>query len=130
MCRLFKRLGIVFSMLLAAGLFVVPMQAAAQNYDMPGEAGGADFSQEEISAFASAQAQVMEIEQEFSAEFAQAESPEEQQAIMEEANEKMMDVIEREGLSIEVFNQIATQAQTDPDLQQQLEEAMQGYMMQ
>lgn len=130
MFKKFKRIGVVFSMLFAAGLFIVPMQVTAQDYEMPGEAEGADFSQEEISAFARAQAQVMEIEQEFSAQFAEAGDPAEQQAIMEEANEKMLDVIEQEGLSIEVFNQIATQAQTDSELQQQLNEAMQRHMMQ
>lgn len=120
MYKLVKRCAGLLSVMLIAGLVLSPARVLSENH----------FSDSQIDSFVRAQTEIMQLEQRYSAEFAEAETEMEQQMVMQEANEKMMNVIESEEIDLDMFNEIATHAQEDPDLQGRLKNAMQELMMQ
>jgi hypothetical protein len=73
------------------------------------------FSDAELQTFAEAAKEVQQINQEYQPQMQQAQTPEEQQSIRDEATEKMVEAIEQKGLSVEQYNQIASAAQSDPE---------------
>lgn len=95
-----------------------------------GEGETVEISDANIQLFAKAQGEIMQLEQKFASQFAQATEPAEQQAIMEQANEEMMAVIEGLGMELNFFNQMALQIQSDPQLQEKLNQALQEQRMQ
>lgn len=92
--------------------------AAAQGYGAPTQQQPQQqpsFSDAELQTFAEAAMEVQQINQEYQPQMQQAQTPEEQQSIREEATEKMVEIIEQKGLSVEQYNEIASAAQSDPE---------------
>ncbi len=83
-----------------------------------------EISDADIQRFAKAQTKILQLEQKFASQFAETTEPEEQQALMEQANEEMMAVIEDVGLEVDYFNQMALQMHSDPELQEKLRQAL------
>lgn len=75
---------------------------------------GLSFSDNEIKAFAEAVKEVQNISQEYQPQMQKAETPDQQQAVRKEAEDKMISAIEGKGLSVDQYNQIAAAAQSDP----------------
>jgi hypothetical protein len=79
---------------------------------------------EEVSSFVSAYASIMELQLAYQEEFQQASSPEEAQAIEARAQGEVEEAIEDEGLSMQRFDEIARQLQTDPALQERVQQEL------
>jgi GTP1/Obg family GTP-binding protein len=87
--------------------------AVAQGYGAPTQQQQQpSFSDAELQTFAEAAMEVQQINQEYQPQMQQAQTPEEQQSIRDEATEKMVEAIEEKGLSVEQYNEIASAAQT------------------
>ncbi len=109
---------------LSAGVFAAFVAFAPGAYSASGNAGSgeADFDQEQIESFATAQDEVTQIQQEYTSQIQQAD---EQQAaqLQKEAQQEMVSAVEDAGLSVKEFNRIAQAARNDQELQEQIQDA-------
>lgn len=80
------------------------------------------YTESDLEAFLEAATEVQNIKVAYDPIFADAETEAEQEAIWTEATDKMVDAIQEAGLTIDQFNEIATTAQGDPELAQEIEE--------
>lgn len=98
-------------------------QGAPQQGAPAGQMGGAqtEISEEDLQKFAEADSAVGEIRDEFSERLSKAENQEEAQSLQMEAQEKMVEAVQSEGLEIPKYNEIATRMQSDPELQQRVQ---------
>lgn len=94
----------------------------ADHYQAGARPAAEDVSDQEISAFARAQQSIGEIQEEYSAQIAATEDPMEEQMIVQEANEKMVEAVQSEGLDVMRYNTILNAAQNDPDMQRRIME--------
>ncbi|QJD58799.1 DUF4168 domain-containing protein [Pseudomonas sp. gcc21] len=95
----------------------------AQQGAPAGQMGGAqtEISEEDLQKFSKADSAVGEIRDDFSQRLSQAENQEEAQSLQMEAQEKMVEAVQSEGLEIPKYNEIATRMQSDPELQQRVQ---------
>ena len=84
-----------------------------------------DVSDEEIQSFAAAMIDVQELGQEWTQRMQETEDQEELSQMQQEAQEEMIGAIEDHGMTVEEYNEIATAAQQDPELAQEIEQAAQ-----
>ena len=115
-----KRASIVaLAAALAAGsAWTVP--ALGQGAGASGQPGmeqkqGASFSDEQLKTFAEAVKEVKQISNEYQPKMEAAKSEEDQQVVRQEATAQMVEAIEKKGLSVDQYNQIAMVARTDPE---------------
>lgn len=99
---------------LIAGLFVAALAWAPL--------AAADYSDAEIESFTAALLDVQEIGQEWTQRMQQAESEEEIQGMREQAQNEMINAIETHGLTVDEYNEIATAAQNDPELAEDIQQ--------
>lgn len=129
----------LLSLLLVLGLAVHGM---AQNYGTPeGQQGQqdqyqqqgqqqdpweqqqavpSDFSDEEIDKVATAYVDIIDIREEYHGRLAEVDDPEVAQQIQMEANEKITEAVENNGIDVETYNNVITAAQTDEGLMNDL----------
>ncbi len=133
----------LFSMLLVFGLALPGM---AQNYGSPEgqqgqqeytppegqqeqqqqdpweqqQADPADFSDQDIDNAASAYVDIIDIREQYQQQLAEVDDPEAAQDIQMEANEKITEAVEDNGIDVETYNDIITAAQTDEGLMNEL----------
>ena len=124
-----KSAGLLRSTLLFA-LILAPASAWSQEEyqgeSLSGQGSQVEVSADEIIVFAKAQHQVDRIREEFNERLPNAQNSEEQQRIVQEANDKMVNAIQDQGLTVERYNTILTAAQSDPELQNRILQAMQS----
>lgn len=103
---------------LAAALFLTAaaLPAAAQ------QAAPAEYSQEELEAFAAATQKVQQLNQKWIPQISQAETAEENAQMRERAMQEMAAAVRDEGLTVEEYNEIFDAAQQDPEVMQQIEQ--------
>lgn len=111
------------SALLSALLLATAPAIAQTDAAMPPAAAqpAASIDDAQLEKFATALNKISQLQEEAMAKLGQVENQEQAQAIQQEANESMVDAVTESGLSVEDYNQIANQLQTDPALQQRLE---------
>jgi hypothetical protein len=95
-------------------------QGATGTQTQMGTAMQGEISDQDLERFASAEAKVSEIRDDFSERLSQAEDQSEAQSLQLEAQEKMVEAVQSEGLAVPTYNEIATRMQTDPELQQRM----------
>ena len=93
------------------------MVAVPANAQMP-EAEAEEIPQDELELFAEIYLEADEIRQELDMQVAAADSPEEAQQIQEEANQRMMQVIEDHGMSLERYQEVTHALNADPEQHQ------------
>lgn len=76
----------------------------------------ADISDKKLEKFADSLGEIMEIREDFTAKLEQTGDPAEAQQLQQQANEKMMETVENNDLSIEEYNAINQAVQNDPQL--------------
>ena len=101
--------------------FAVSAGLAAALFMGSAFAQGTGFSDESLQSFAVAAVQVMEINASAQRSMIGAESADEQQQVQAEASEQMVLAIESQGLTVEQYNEIATAAQADPEVANQIQ---------
>jgi hypothetical protein len=111
------------------GLAASPLaagSAAAQDEVQPPatmEAPAASFDEQTLQSFVVAFLQVDEINRTYMPQMQEADTPEEQQQVQQQATEEMVLAVENaEGISVDEYNAIIETAQTDPELAQQINE--------
>ncbi len=104
-------------------LALLPATGWSQGYGFEQQPAQVEVTDHEVEAFAEAQNEVGQIQQDYQTRIADAADPEAQQAIVEEANEKMVDAVQECGLSVERYNTILNSAHADPELQARISQA-------
>ena len=82
------------------------------------------FTENTVRQFAQAAVQVQAIGQEYHPQLQAAQSDAERNAIRQKASDRMVTAIRQEGISLEVYNQIAAAARTNPELDNQISRLM------
>jgi len=116
--------------LLTAGMVSAPAMAqesggnAAQQQTQQSQQAAPtaqDFSEQQLQQFADASQEIASVSQEYTQRLQGAEGQSEQQEIRQEANEKMIAVVEDSGLTVETFNAIGQAVQQDPELMKKVQ---------
>ena len=99
---------------------------AQQQQGQPGAAPAqqqqaAPVSDGDLKKFVDASEDVAKIRDEFSQKLNNADDQEKAQQLQQEAQDKMLDAVKKSGLDAMKYNEIATQIQADPQLQQRAE---------
>jgi transcription initiation factor IIF auxiliary subunit len=106
------------ALLMAAGATQVSAQQASQApATQPAPAVQAsDISDKKLEKFADSLGEIMEIREDFTAKLEKTGDPAEAQQLQQQANEKMMNTVADNDLSIEEYNAINQAVQNDPQL--------------
>ena len=118
--------NLLLATLLAAPFIWAPMAVAGDmegDMDMGGEAPEVNVSDEEVANFAAAMVDVQELGQQWTQRMQETDDQEELSQMQQEAQEEMIGAIEDHGMTVEEYNEIATAAQQDPELAQEIEQA-------
>ena len=83
-----------------------------------------DFSDQELQQFAEAATDIQEISAQWEPRLQQAETQEEIEQVRQAANEEMVEAIEDNGLSVEKYSEIYMSAQSDPELNERVNQYM------
>lgn len=98
---------------------VTSQSAAAQSAET--------FTSEELDIFTNALLEVAEVREKFTPRLQSAENEEEEAAIVEEANQEIMQVIEdADGITVDRYTEIAQAANEDQELNQRIIERVQS----
>ncbi|HEX7007931.1 MAG TPA: DUF4168 domain-containing protein [Alphaproteobacteria bacterium] len=80
-----------------------------------------NVSAEQLKSFADASLEVDKISQEYAPKLQAAKTAEDQEAVRKEATEKMVDAVQKKGLTVEDYRRIAIAARANPDLAREIE---------
>lgn len=115
------------SVLLSAAAFVFAGAASAgalaQQQTPPPPAAqqeAAPATEQEVKQFAKADKQIAKLTEEWQPKVQEAGSPQEAQQLQQAAQAEMVKAIEKEGLTVDRYNQIYAQAQADPALAERI----------
>ncbi|NIC06333.1 DUF4168 domain-containing protein [Billgrantia bachuensis] len=123
-----QRMTALFSAaLLTAGLMTVQAHAQQDPAQDPAgqpqaQAPAQDFSDDQLQQFADASQEIAVISQEYTERLHAAEDEQAQQEVRMEANDKMVEVVEDNGLDVDTFNAIGHAIQQDPELMQRVQQ--------
>jgi hypothetical protein len=108
----------IFAAALVAALSMLAQPAAAQQQ----APASAQYSEEQLEAFASATLKVEQLSAKWTPQIAEAQTPDENAARREQAMQEMRSAVRDEGLSVEQYNSIYELSQRDPEVMQTIEE--------
>jgi|GEM_PF-170559 len=95
-----------------------PAQAAPDT--MP-ETPSTGFSEDELTSFVDAAMEVQAVQQDYMAQIEAAPEDAERQALVQEAQQEMANVVEEtEGMDVQTYNEIGQAAQTNPELNERI----------
>jgi hypothetical protein len=104
----------------ALGPALAQQQPEAQPVPAP-TPGAQQFDEDKLRSFAVAYLEVSKVAQQYQPQLQATTDPQEQKRIQTEATNNMVQVVERaEGITVEEYNTIASNAQSDPALAQQI----------
>lgn len=113
----------LFALFMAAGASQVSAQQATQPQTTQPQATQAapamqasEISDKKLEKFADSLGEIMEIREDFTAKLEQTGDPAEAQQLQQQANQKMMETVENNDLSIEEYNAINQAVQNNPQL--------------
>ncbi|MFG3451939.1 DUF4168 domain-containing protein [Pseudomonas knackmussii] len=106
------------ALLMAAGASQVSAQQANQAPATQAAPAmqASEISDKKLEKFADSLGEIMEIRQDFTAKLEKTGDPSEAQQLQQQANEKMMNTVVENDLSIEEYNAINQAVQNDPKL--------------
>jgi len=122
------RMSALFSAaLIAAGLMTAQAHAQQDPAQDPAaqsqaQAPAQDFNNDELQQFADASQEIAVISQEYTERLHAAEDEQAQQEVRMEANDRMVEVVEQNGLDVDTFNAIGHAIQQDPELMQRVQQ--------
>lgn len=114
--------NLIMATLIAAPLAWAPLAMAYED-DMDAGAPDIEVSSAEVESFAAAMLDVQQLGQEWTQRMQETEDQEELSQMQQEAQEEMISAIEDHGMTVEEYNEIATAAQQDPELAQEIQQA-------
>ena len=98
--------------------------AALLTFSMAAVAQEADFSDQELDQFVSAQDDVMDIRDEYVQRIEATDDRDEAMALEQEANQMMVEAVEDTGLTVETYSEIAQAASQDMELAERIQAKM------
>lgn len=113
---------------LVVGLSLGVMSAAAspfvfsQSLEAPTEQSAPSYSDAELKSFAVAAIEVKRIHDAYAPKFESAASSEEQQQVQQTASQEMIRAVEKEGISVEKYEEIAGQVKANPAVAERVRE--------
>jgi len=120
MTKLHTRLvstGFAALLMAAGGSQVSAQQASPAPATQPAPVvEAADISDKKLEKFADSLGEIMEIREDFTAKLEKTGDPAEAQQLQQQANEKMMNTVQENDLSIQEYNAINRAVQNDPKL--------------
>ncbi len=102
--------------LAGAGAFAPLALAQTETQPQEQEAPKVSYDQQTLETYAAAMMEVVEIGERKQPEIAEAETEERAEEVWVEMQEEMVSAVERQGMTVEQYNEITQQAQMDPDL--------------
>lgn len=84
--------------------------------------GDAEFTEAQLAAFMVARAEVREIQSEYASRLQEVTDDQEVARLQSEAQEKMLEAVQDEDLTVDEFNQMARKANSDPEFMDRLQE--------
>ncbi|MDT0617840.1 DUF4168 domain-containing protein [Salinisphaera sp. P385] len=105
----------------ALGLGVSGIAVAQQEPAQQQAPQAKDFEKAELESFVEAQSEVSTISQDYQKKMQNADDPEAQASMRQEANQEMVQAVNDAGLDPSTYNAIAQAAQSDPQLAQKIE---------
>jgi hypothetical protein len=105
-----------------AGLFCTPAVFAQAAPKPPAGEVAPSYSDDELKSFAVAVVEVQRINDTYVQKLESAASPEEQQQLRQAASQEMVQAVQKEGMSVDKYKAIMSQAQTDPVVAQRVKE--------
>ena len=108
----------LLALLMSAGASQVSAQQASQPQTQQAAPAmqASDISDKKLEKFADSLGEIMEIRQDFTAKLEKTGDPAEAQQLQQQANDKMMETVENNDLSIEEYNAINQAVQNNPQL--------------
>lgn len=104
----------------------VPLASAETDSTPPEQqAGELNVNTQTLKTFADATREVNQIDADYQPRMESAASPQEREQIEGEATGKMVEAVERKGLTVDQYNQIALLAQVQPNVAEQIVQYMQ-----
>ena len=79
---------------------------------------------QDLQKFANAASEVVQVKQKWLPTIIGQTTPADQERAQQQAMEEMTQVVRKNGLSVDQYNQIADAAKSDPDLQRRIEERL------
>lgn len=110
------------SVLTAAFVLLAAVGHAEAQVPQPQEELPDPPDREELVTFTEAYVDVEEVQLELSEEVAQAETPEEANALQEEANEEILGILEEKELEVERYREITMVLNADEELRAEFQE--------
>lgn len=101
-------------------------QQQGQGMGAPEQQQQADFSDQELRTFVELQDEIGEVREEYVSEIEAAGSEDEARQLQQEAQTEMVEVIEDAGMSVEEYNAIAVAYNSDPSIQERVDELADG----
>jgi len=98
--------------------------AVAQQAEVPAQQAApatTEYSDSQLQKFVNASKQVAAISSEYTPKLQAADDQQEQQEIYREADEKMVEAVQNEGMSVDEFNGINQAVQADPQLMERVQ---------
>ncbi len=108
---------------IAAVLSSAGIAAAQNNPPAPAQQKPAQADETTVKTFAVALAAVKDVQTTYIDKIQNAKEPDVAAMLQREAQSEMIKVVQEKGLSVEQYNLLAQQMQTDPDFRQQVERA-------
>ncbi|SFD79918.1 protein of unknown function [Thiohalospira halophila DSM 15071] len=106
--------------LLAAGALATAPAAFGQAQQQGQGAPNMEMNAETLDSFADAYVEVRDIQSDFADQLGSVEDREKAQSLQREAQEEMVSAVEDAGLSVQEYNQVASQMQNDPELREKV----------
>lgn len=88
----------------------------SQELQAPIEQSATNYSESELKSFATAAIEVRKIQIAYAPQYQGATSAEEQQQVQQTAVEEMARAIQKEGISVDKYNEIVGQIRTNPGI--------------
>ncbi|WP_027966256.1 DUF4168 domain-containing protein [Halomonas halocynthiae] len=110
---------------LVSGMAYAQQDTATADGGAQAEVQASSFSDQQLMKFADASKEIAMLNQEYAGRLQSAEGDEAQQQVRQEANDKMIQAVETQGLSVETFNAVGEAIQNDPELLQKVQEMAQ-----
>lgn len=114
----------------ALGLTALPVaaqQSEPNTQEAPVAPQAASFTDEKLESFVLAAVEVAKVREQFQSEVGSIETPEAEQAAVQEANSKMeQSITDTPGITLDEYVEIGEAAQTDPALSEKLGSMLQA----
>ncbi len=115
---------IVSLMISLIGLTGAPAVFSQATLQPPAQQSASSFSDSELKSFAVAVLEVQRINDTYVPKLQSAQSPEEQQQLRQTASQEMVRAVEKEGMSVDKYKEILSQAQADPAVAERVKQHM------